>query len=131
MSLMSAYDCLRFLNKARTSDKISIESMLQNHNILSVNQLNAQIKLNDMWKATHLENYPTKITQMNCIENSANTRAKARGNLVEIGHSCIMHSTFINDATKAWNNAPHSLKTTESQISAKRLIKEFGKTLPI
>ena len=96
-----------------------------------INQLNAQAKLNDMWKATHLENYPTKITPMNSIENSANTRAKAKGNLIETGHSTIMHSTFINDATKAWNLAPNNIKTAETHFSAKRLIKEFVKTLPI
>ena len=122
---------LRFLNNTRISDKISTESLLQKHNILSVNQLNAQSKINDIWKATHLDNYPTKVTTLNSIVNSANTRAKASGNLVELGQTTIMQSTFINDATKAWNMVPSSIKTEENQLKAKRLIKEFVKTLPI
>ena len=37
----------------------------------------------------------------------------------------------MNDATKAWNMVPSSIKTEETQLKAKRLIKEFVKTLPI
>ena len=42
---------LRFLNNSRISDKISTKSMLEKHNMLAVNQINAQIKLTEMWKA--------------------------------------------------------------------------------
>jgi hypothetical protein len=45
---------LRTLCKLRIKDKISIESMLSNQNMLSVNQLNAQIKLTEMWKAANI-----------------------------------------------------------------------------
>ena len=42
---------LRFLNNSRISDKISTKFMLEKHNMLAVNQINAQIKLTEMWKA--------------------------------------------------------------------------------
>ena len=54
-------EMLRFLNNKKISDKISTRSILQKMELLSVNQLIVQIKLGDMWKATHIDNYPTKI----------------------------------------------------------------------
>ena len=41
----------RFLNNAKISDKISTKTLLKNINGLSVNQLNAQIKLTELWKS--------------------------------------------------------------------------------
>ena len=100
--------CRQFLDRPWTykiSDKISTKSLLEKHKMLSVNQLNAQIKTNDMWKATHLSNYPTKVTPVNTLENAPNTRIRSNGNLKEVGKTNIMQSTFLNDATRAWNLA--------------------------
>ena len=51
---------LRALNGSRISDQISNKSMLVKFKILSVNQMNAQIKLSEMWKSINIENYPLK-----------------------------------------------------------------------
>ena len=67
--------------------------------MLSVNQLNAQIKLSDMWKATHQENYPTKVTSLSSLANAPNTRHRTDGHLKEIGKTNTMQATFLNDAT--------------------------------
>ena len=45
---------LRALNGSRISDQISNNSMLVKFKILSVNQMNAQIKLTEMWKSIHI-----------------------------------------------------------------------------
>ena len=37
--------------------------------MLSVNQLNAQIKLTEMWKAVKKENYPIKVYKKTIVEN--------------------------------------------------------------
>ena len=44
---------VRVLNNSRLSDKISTKLMLEKLGMLSVNQINAQIKLTEMWKATN------------------------------------------------------------------------------
>ena len=44
-------DMLRVLNGTRVSEKISISSMLKKFGALSVNQLDAQIKLLEIWKS--------------------------------------------------------------------------------
>ena len=84
-----------------------------------------------MWKATHIDNYPAKINMLKDVVNPVNTRASASGNLLVNGNSTITQETFINDATKAWNKAPASIKESKSQSSAKKHIKDFVKTLPI
>ena len=54
-------DLLRLLNGSKVKDMISIKSMLTKFNMQSVNQLNCQIKLLEVWKALNVENYPLKI----------------------------------------------------------------------
>ena len=56
---------LRVLTSTKISDKVSIKSMLKKLNMLSVNQINAQIKLIEMWKSTNIPNYPIKTEQVN------------------------------------------------------------------
>ena len=122
---------LRFLNNSRVSDKISSKSILNKFNMLSINQINAQIKLSDMWKANNLENYPIKIEKHFPINNSATTRASTFGKLIEKGSSRLTKDTQINDATHLWNIAPNEIKLSASVYSAKKAIKEFVKKLPM
>ena len=52
---------LRFLNKSKISDKIPQSVILEKLNMLSINQLNAKIKLTKMWKADNSLNYSMVI----------------------------------------------------------------------
>ena len=52
---------VRFLNKTRISDKVSTSSMLKKLNMCSVNQLNAKIKLTEMWKSVNIPNHNLEI----------------------------------------------------------------------
>ena len=56
---------LRSLNGTKVKDMISIDSLLEKFGVLSVNQLNAQVKLAEIWKALHVDDYPLKIEQQN------------------------------------------------------------------
>ena len=44
---------VRLLNKVKLSDKQSTISLFKKVNMLSVNQINAQIKLTEIWKAVN------------------------------------------------------------------------------
>ena len=122
---------LRHLNGSKIADKISTKSILNKHNINSVNQMNAQIKLLDIWKAANIINHPTKLEKMTACENMVTTRAIMKGNLVEKGVIKVTKNTFLNDAKKAWNKAPESLKSCKTIWSAKKEIQKFVKTLPV
>ena len=47
----------RFLNGTLVKDKISTKSIVKSLNMLSVNQMNAQIKLTEAWKISNVTNY--------------------------------------------------------------------------
>ena len=122
---------LRHLNNTKVSDKISTKSILEKFNMMSVNQLNASIKLCDMWKAVNVEDYPTKVNKITPLNNAAMTRASTNGKLKECGKTALSQATLINDATKAWNLAPKEVHESKNYTIAKKNIKLFAKTLPI
>ena len=55
----------RFLNGNKLSDKIPTKTIFKELNILSVNQINAQIKLLEIWKSFQSETYPMKWARRN------------------------------------------------------------------
>ena len=68
---------------------------------------------------------------MEAYNNRSTTGAISSVKLVEGGSTCLAKTTFYNDATKAWNSAPESIKACKTIWSAKNKIKKFVKTLPI
>ena len=122
---------LRLLNYSKISDKISIKSMLEKHNMLSVNQINAQIKLTEMWKAMNDIDHPFKIEKQEVNESQRMSRSVTNGVIKCIASSGLTQSTFINDGVKAWNKAPMILKNCQTISAAKTEIKKWVKTLPI
>ena len=121
----------RFLNNAKISDKISTKTLLKNINGLSVNQLNAQIKLTELWKSQK-----SKSSNINFIKSTNNqsemcSRSMVSGKLTEIRGSDALKYTFINDGIKSWNLAPDAIKNCNSLFSSKKEIKKFVMTLPV
>ena len=96
----------------------------------SVNQLNAKIKLTEIWKATNVPNYSVNVSRREANESTRDTRSITTGRLIEQGISEKSKATFINDATRAWNRAPEEIKTC-TLCSAKKAIKKFITTLPV
>ena len=98
---------LRMLSNKKVSDKISIATLLKENNMSSVNQTMAQIKISEMWKANHIENYPIKVETVNRSENSRVTRAITNNILKESAKSNV---TIINDALKPGTSVQQTLK---------------------
>ena len=99
--------------------------------MLSANQINAQVKLTEMWKASNVTNYPIKLDKKD--PNMANrlTRSTARGDILLQGKSDLCNSSFIFDASKIWNSAPCSIKNSKTIYKAKKEIKKYVCTLPL
>ena len=114
---------LRALNGTKVSDRISTKSLLLKFNILSVNQINAQVKLSEMWKSTHIENYPIRTDMIQRNNDTRCTRAASNVVLVETHTSNLSQKTFLNDAIHIWNLAPVELKACASLFSAKKALK--------
>ena len=59
--------------------------------MLSVNQLNAGIKILEMWKALKKDNYPLKVQSQNINAEGINTRVNIAGRPIKIGLSSLRH----------------------------------------
>ena len=122
---------LRLINGSSIMDKISTKTLLAKANMLSVNQINAQIKINEVWKALHVPNHPFKIEKVIHDNSTCVTRAEANGELKEFGKSVIVQSTFLSDASHVWNKCPSSIKDCDTLWKATKTIRTFVASLPI
>ena len=118
---------LRFLNKTKISDKIKTELILDKFNMLSVNQLNTQIKLTETWKAVNDVKSSLNNLKKKKFEADRTSRSVTNGDLLEEGSTIIALNTYQNDATRIWNKAPISIKSSLSLYLAKKEIKKFFK----
>ena len=94
--------------------------MLSKHNMLFINQLNAQIKLTEMWKASNIEKYPLDIKKFASSSSRTGTQTKGvtKENLIEP----MTKATFVGDATRIWNKAPDKIRQAKTLQSAKKEI---------
>ena len=99
--------------------------------MLSINQLAAQVKLTEMWKAVHTENYPIHMAAQTIPEVGMATRADHNARLIKVGHSKKTMTSFVGDASRVWNKAPIKIKEANSIGTAKLAIKAYCKTIPI
>ena len=115
----------------RIADKISTKSLLKNLHMLSINQVNAQSKLMEIWKSVNVELHPLQVSPVEKDDGAAVTRSSKKRLLKELGSSNISSKTFINDATHIWNKAPISIRECNSLFTVKKEIRQFIITLPI
>ena len=110
----------RFLNGNTLMDKISTSEILKQIGIPSVNQINAQTKLIQVWKSQQSSSFPTQWQRRNETIEDRRTRASHYNKLTELSGGQILTSTFISDAARIWNSAPESIKASTSLYMAKK-----------
>ena len=111
---------LRLLYNSRISDRISTVSLRAKFNMMSVNQINAQIKLSEMWKAVNDEDHPFNLVKRESGPDVRSMRSISNEMLPVKSFTELSKSTFINDGIKAWNLAPVSIKECKMFASAKK-----------
>ena len=67
-------------------------------NLYSVNQMNAEVKLTDMWKACNDSNYPNPVLKLKDNVERSNTTASASHKLKLVGIKPLTQKTFKFDA---------------------------------
>jgi hypothetical protein len=112
-------------------ERKSTKTLLDNQNMLSVNQIAAQIKLTEMWKASNDPQYPIKMKTKERQENAVETRNLTLGDLTEVGRSTKAKKSFTSDAAKVWNKAPEKIRASKTLTTAKKAIQDYCKSLPI
>ena len=99
--------------------------------MLSVNQMSAQIKLTEMWKATNDPQYPIKMKTRENQEGGMGARSGTQRDMTESGGSAQAKKSFTIDAAKVWNKASEKIRTAKSFAMAKKAIRAHCKCLPI
>ena len=90
-----------------------------------MNQLNAQIKITEMWKATNDTNYPLKFDSKISNNSAMISRSKSVGKLPAKHGSYSLKATFKNDGVMVWNQTPDTIKECNSLEIARKCIKTF------
>ena len=121
----------RFLHGSTLLDRINTKVIFNETKILSVNQINAQTKLLEVWKSQHDEAYPLKWASREETIKRIGLKSSNKPELIIEGQSKLQTQCFINDAARIWNLAPMTIKECNSISAAKKYIKTFVKTLPI
>ena len=102
------------------ADRINTKIIFNETNILSVNQLNAQAKLMEVWKSQNGGSYPLKwINRCDDIKRTW-LKSSNKPELVFNGHSRTQSNSFINDAARIWNEAPLTIKESRTLNMAKK-----------
>ena len=100
---------VRILSGTKTTDEISTKTLLDNpgiFSVLSVNQVNAYIKLTENRKGVHSNNGLLQINEVTKPDGAVSTRSDGIQRLIQHGSSALSCKTFKNEATHLWNAAP-------------------------
>ena len=122
---------LRMLTNTKLIDMVSTSTLLSKTNMMSVNQLNGQIKIQEIWKALNIPDYPIQIAKQTANESVFSTRARTACRLIESGNSYLSQRTCFNDAIRIWNKLPSSVTNCESFSQIKTHANLYAKTLPV
>ena len=84
---------------------VSTATLLNKTNMMSVNQINVQIKIQEIWKSLNVPDYPIQIARQTVSVDGPSTRASHDGRLIEKGYktskivcqidASLKHKSFI------------------------------------
>ena len=100
----------RFVHGSTLRDRINTKTIYTEENILSVNQIMAQIKLLEVWKSFNIKPYPIQWKSRTEEITRQGLKTSYKPELIIKGKTCTQASTFINDAAHVWNNTPVAIK---------------------
>ena len=86
----------RFVHGSTLMDRINIKIIFKETNLLSVNQINAQIKLLGVWKSKNYDSYPIEWLNQKYEINREGLKSTNKPDLIIKGKSFLQSQTFIN-----------------------------------
>ena len=124
---------IRMVEGVSLKEHITTKHLLEKHNLPSVNQLNAEIKLLEAWKSINIYNYPFKmeINNQNMIQTDRILRPSLTKLWKDTAKTKSVKNSFSIDTAKIWNNCPEVIKTAKSVGIAKSEIKKHCKSLEL
>ena len=118
---------LRILCGTVQENRMSVKKMLQKLDWLSINQMAAEVRLIETWKALNLDSSLAGMFE----KVQGRTRA-ANQNRVKLEKNCkLRENSFLYPSCKLWNRAPLSVVEAKSESHARKAIRAFVKSLPL
>ena len=85
------------ITNTKLLDRVSTETLLKQTNMMSVNQINGQIKIQKIWKSRNIPNYSIQVAAELINEIGTTTRAGTSGRLIQSGKSCLAQKGLITE----------------------------------
>ena len=107
--------------------------MLTKFNLLSVNQLAAQIKLVETWKTINVQGHPLSLDPYSSHDQKCGMSLRPQHSRVFNDTSKLKLSShsFNTDAARVWNLAPDEIRTATTLAAVKSKIKKYVTSLPV
>ena len=115
-------DYLRLLTKTRIRDRVSIETLLDKTNLLSVNQITAKHQLMNAWSIIQNDIEPMAST----LKGRTNENLRSASNkYINPSSKCTMG--FSNQVKRLWKNKEldEKFRTTDVKSVAKTCVKKL------
>ena len=100
--------------------------MLEKLNWLSLNQLAAEVRLVEVWKALNNKNSLSGLFE----RVGGSTRASGNNSVKVATNSKTKECSFLYPSARLWNMAPKSVVIAATESQARKAIRTFVKTLP-
>ena len=109
---------IRMLDGVTLKEHITSRSLLQKHNLPSVNQLAGEIKLMEAWKSVYSPKYPFKMedNQPNRQDTGRSIRPNTTKLWKDIAKTKAGRESMGIDCARLWNNAPLTKKVSYLRV---------------
>ena len=124
-------DIMRLLCNTRRNKHTSIKSMLKQLGWLSLNQMSAEVRLIEVWKALNIEDYCLKDIFQKADSGQTNVRSSARNRIKSSFKSKLRENSFHYPSARLWNSAPTEVTKAITESAARNAIRKYVLTLPI
>ena len=124
---------LRMLDRVSLNEHVTTKSLLNKYKLASVNQLSAEIKLLEAWKAVNITNYPFQMEKNNPERINIGREIRTTS-IKEWKDDCktkAASESVSRDTARLWNNAPTVIKEARTLNQAKTETKKYVRTLEI
>ena len=105
--------------------------MLKKLGWLSLNQMSAEVRLIEVWKALNVEDYCLKDIFQRVESAKTNVRSSGKNRIKSTFKSKLRENSFHYPSVRLWNTAPTEITCATTESAARRAIKKYVLTLPI
>ena len=105
--------------------------MLKKLGWLSLNQMSAEVRLIEVWKALNVEDYCLKDIFQRVESAKTNVRSSGKNRIKSTFKSKLRENSFHYPSVRLWNTAPTEITMATTESAARNAIRKYVLTLPI